>query len=119
MGITPADARFRDELASKAIGQIMGHTASALVVPQSRRLHDGWLYWGLDSLIFIADQPIFDGQRALSARYEELRMPTTKYLLYNGELKFDSVTPPLIFHSTRGRIKQVEKAIRQHLNNLL
>ena len=119
MGMMPQDIRWRDSKATSELGEILGHTASALVVPNSRTLFDGWLYWGKERLVFIADQPIFGGQRVLSVAYEELKMPSVRYLLYNGELKFESVSPELIFHSTRRRIKEIEKAIRSHLNSLI
>lgn len=116
MGMMPNDIRFRDSVAKDKLGEVLGHTASGLVIAQTRTVFDGWLYWGKTALVFIADQPIFNGGRVYVLNYDEVKIPTTRFLLYNGELKFESVSPPLVFHSTRGRIKEIEKAIREHFN---
>ena len=74
------------------------------------------MYWGTESMVFFADNPIFDGSREVLFKFSDIKIPKTRYLLYNGELTFESVTPNLVFHSTRGRIKLIEKAIRNYFN---
>ncbi len=118
MGMMPRDIRFRDSVAQRALGDYFGHTAAALIDAQSRSRFDGWLYWGSGALLFIADEPIFDGQRAIVWQYEDLGMPSTRFFLYNGELTFNVFSPPLVFHSTRSRIKEIDRTIRNYLRLL-
>ena len=118
MAMTPNDIKFRDSRANQVLTSVHGHAAVGLVVSQTRQVFDGWMYWGEESMIFFADVPIFDGTREMLLKYSEVKVPKTRYLLYNGELTFESVTPPLVFHSTRGRIKSIEKAIREYFNRL-
>ena len=116
MAMSPNDIRYRDSRANQILETVLGHAAVGLVRAEFRKVYDGWLYWGPVSFVFFADQPIFNGSRELVLDYDVVKIPKSKYLLYNGELAFESVTPPLVFHSTRGRIKQIEKAIRDHFN---
>ncbi len=116
MAISPEDTRYRDSLAREMLGNVLGHSAVGLVRAEIRKVYDGWLYWGKDSFVFIADQPIFNGSRDLHLEYDFVKIPKTRYLLYNGEMAFETLNPTLVFHSTRGRIKLVEKAIRDHFN---
>ena len=118
MAVTPNDIKFRDSRANEVLSSVLGHTAVGLVVAQTRQVFDGWMYWGEESMIFFADLPIFGGSREMFLEFSEVKIPKTRYLLYNGELSFESVTPPLLFHSTRGRIKSIEKAIRDYFNRL-
>jgi hypothetical protein len=118
MAVTPNDIKFRDSRANEVLSSVLGHTAVGLVVAQTRQVFDGWMYWGEESMIFFADLPIFGGSREMFLEFSEVKIPKTRYLLYNGELSFESVTPPLVFHSTRGRIKSIEKAIRDYFNRL-
>lgn len=116
MAMTPDDLRFRDARAQEILGIVLGHSAVGLVRAEFRKVYDGWLYWGNESFIFIADDPIFNGSRELYLKYDLVKIPKTKYLLYNGELVFETLNPPLVFHSSRGRIKLIEKAIRDFYN---
>ena len=118
MAVTPNDIKFRDSRANEVLSSVLGHTAVGLVVAQTRQVFDGWMYWGEESMIFFADLPIFGGSREMFLEFSEVKIPKTRYLLYNGELSFESVTPPLVFHYTRGRIKSIEKAIRDYFNRL-
>ena len=118
MAVTPNDIKFRDSRANEVLSSVLGHTAVGLVVAQTRQVFDEWMYWGEESMIFFADLPIFGGSREMFLEFSEVKIPKTRYLLYNGELSFESVTPPLVFHSTRGRIKSIEKAIRDYFNRL-
>ena len=118
MAVTPNDIKFRDSRANEVLSSVLGDTAVGLVVAQTRQVFDGWMYWGEESMIFFADLPIFGGSREMFLEFSEVKIPKTRYLLYNGELSFESVTPPLVFHSTRGRIKSIEKAIRDYFNRL-
>lgn len=118
MAMTPNDIKFRDSRANQVLGLVHGHAAVGLVVAQKRQVFDGWMYWGEESMIFFAEAPIFNGSREILLKYAEIKIPKTRYLLYNGELAFESVAPPLVFHSTRGRIKSIEKAIRDYFNGL-
>ena len=118
MAMTPNDIKFRDSRANQVLASVHGHAAVGLVVAQTRKVFDGWMYWGEESMIFFADDPILNGSREMLLKFAEVKIPKTKYLLYNGELSFDSATPPLVFHSTRGRIKSIEKAIRDYYNGL-
>lgn len=110
------DIRYRDSRANQLLGTVLGHSAVGLVRAEIRKVFDGWLYWGPQSFVFFADEPIFDGSRELALEYDFIKIPKTKYLLYNGELAFETINPPLVFHSSRGRIKLIEKAIRDHFN---
>ena len=116
MAMTPGDIKYRDSRASQLLGDVLGHAAAALVKPEIRKVFDGWMYWGTESMVFFADNPIFDGSREVLFKFSDIKIPKTRYLLYNGELTFESVTPNLVFHSTRGRIKLIEKAIRNYFN---
>jgi hypothetical protein len=116
MAMSPDDVRYRDGRANDLLGEVFGHAAVGLVRAEFRKVYDGWLYWGSKSFVFFADQPIFNGSRELHLEYDLVKIPKTKYLLYNGELAFESIDPTLVFHSTRGRIKLIEKAIREHFN---
>jgi hypothetical protein len=116
MAISQDDIRYRDARANQLLGEVLGHSAVGLVRAEIRKVFDGWLYWGNDSLVFFADMPIFNGSRELHLNYDFVKIPKTKYLLYNGELFFETLNPPLVFHSTRGRIKSIEKAIRDYFN---
>ena len=118
MAVTPNDIKLRDSRANEVLSSVLGNTAVGLVVAQTRQVFDGWMYWGEESMIFFADLPIFGGSREMFLEFSEVKIPKTRYLLYNGELSFESVTPPLVFHSTRGRIKSIEKAIRDYFNRL-
>ena len=116
MARSPDEVRYRDSRASQILGTVLGHSAVGLVRSEFRKVYDGWLYWGTESFVFFADQPIFNGNRELTLEYDSVKIPKTKYLLYNGELAFENINPPLVFHSTRGRIKLIEKAILDHFN---
>jgi hypothetical protein len=116
MAMSPDDIRYRDGRASELLGNVLGHSAVGLVRAEFRKVYDGWLYWGPKSFVFFADQPIFNGSRELHLEYEFVKIPKTKYLLYNGELAFETIEPALVFHSSRGRIKLIEKAIREYFN---
>ena len=116
MGISPEDIRYRDSCASEKIGVVLGHAAVGLVRAEFRKVYDGWLYWGAESFIFFADEPIFNGSRELALDYDFVKIPKSRYLLYNGELTFETNNQSLVFHSTRGRTKLIEKAIRDHFN---
>jgi hypothetical protein len=116
MAISRDDIRYRDSRAIEILGIVLGHSAVGLVRAEIRKVYDGWLYWGDDSLIFFADEPIFNGSRELHLDYDFIKIPKSKYLLYNGELMFETVNPKLVFHSSRGRIKLIEKAIRDYFN---
>jgi hypothetical protein len=116
MAMLPNDIRYRDSRAGELLGTVFGHSAVGLVRAEIRTVYDGWLYWGDKSFVFFADQPIFNGSRELLLDYDFVKIPKTKYLLYNGELAFETISPPLVFHSTRGRIKLIEKAIRDYFN---
>jgi hypothetical protein len=116
MAISSGDIKFRDNRAEELLGSFLGHSAVGLVRPEFRKVYDGWLYWGVSSFVFFADEPIFNGSRELYLEYDFVKIPKTKYLLYNGELAFETITPTLYFHSTRGRIKLIEKAIRDYFN---
>jgi hypothetical protein len=116
MGINPSDIRYRDAVAQQMLGNVLGHSAVGLVRANTRTVFDGWIYWGRESLVFIADDHIFNGQRELYLDFDTLKIPKTRYLLYNGELEFENFNPPLVFHSSRGRIKLIEKAIRDYFN---
>ena len=118
MAVTPNDIKFRDSRANEVLSSVLGHTAVGLVVAQTRQVFDGWMYWGEESMIFFADLTIFGGSREMFLEFSEVKIQKTRYLLYNGELSFESVTPPLVFHSTRGIIKSIEKAIRDYFNRL-
>lgn len=116
MAMSSDDIRYRDSRANQILGTVFGHSAVGLVRAEFRKVYDGWLYWGPTSFVFFADEPIFDGLRELTLDYDFVKIPKTKYLLYNGELAFETVKPTLVFHSSRGRIKLIEKAIRDHFN---
>lgn len=116
MAMSPEDIRYRDSRAHQILGTVFGHSAVGLVRAEFRKVYDGWLYWGPTSFVFFADEPIFNGSRELALDYDLVKIPKSKYLLYNGELVFETVNPPLVFHSSRGRIKLIEKAIRDHFN---
>jgi hypothetical protein len=116
MAMSPDDLRYRDSLAAGLLGNVLGHSAVGLVRAEIRKVYDGWLYWGTESFVFIADQPIFNGSRELHLEYDFVKIPKTRYLLYNGEMAFETINPTLVFHSSRGRIKLIEKAIRDHFN---
>lgn len=116
MAMSPDDIKYRDAVAAKLIGNVLGHSAVGLVRAEFRKVYDGWLYWGTESFVFIADQPIFNGSRELHLEYDFVKIPKTRYLLYNGEMAFETINPTLVFHSSRGRIKQIENAIRDHFN---
>jgi hypothetical protein len=116
MAMSPGDIQYRDSTAKQLLGNVIGHSAVGLVRAQTRTVFDGWIYWGEASLVFIADDYIFNGQRELYLDFETLRIPKTRYLLYNGELEFQNFNPPLVFHSSRGRVKLIEKAIRDYFN---
>jgi hypothetical protein len=116
MAMSHNDIRYRDAVAKQLLGNVLGHSAVGLVRAHTRTVYDGWIYWGNDSLVFIADDHIFNGQRELHLNFDTLKIPKTRYLLYNGELEFENFNPPLVFHSTRGRIKLIEKAIRDYFN---
>jgi hypothetical protein len=118
MAMTPNDVKYRDSRANQVLVSVHGHAAVGLVVAKTRKVFDGWMYWGEESMIFFADTPIFDGSREMLMKFSEVKIPKTRYLLYNGELSFDSVTPSLVFHSTRGKVKLIEKAIREYFNGL-
>ena len=118
MAMTPNDIQYRDLRASQILGLVSGHAAVGLIRSEIRKVFDGWMYWGTESMVFFADSPIFNGSRELLLDYSKIKIPKTKYLLYNGELSFESSNPPLVFHSTRGRIKSIEKAIRDYFNGL-
>jgi hypothetical protein len=118
MAITPSDIKYRDARASQLLGDVLGHAAGALVKSEIRKVYDGWMYWGAESLVFFADNPIFKGSREMFLEFSTIRIPKTRYLLYNGELAFESLSPPLVFHSTRGRVKLIEKAIRNYFNGI-
>ena len=110
------DIRYRDSRAQEILNEVLGHSAVGLVRAEIRKVFDGWLYWGRDKFVFFADEPIFNGSRELVLDYDFVKIPKTKYLLYNGELKFETLQPHLVFHSTRNRIKLIEKAIHEHFN---
>jgi hypothetical protein len=114
--MSPSDLRYRDGRAGELLGIVHGHSAVGMVRAEFRKVYDGWLYWGNDSFVFFADEPIFNGSRELHLEYDFVKIPKSKYLLYNGELVFETINPPLVFHSSRGRIKLIEKAIRDHFN---
>ena len=114
--MTPDDLRYRDRRASELLILVRGHSAVGMVRAEFRKVYDGWLYWGIDSFVFFADDPIFNGSRELHLDYDFVKIPKSKYLLYNGELEFETLDPPLVFHSSRGKIKLIEKAIRDHFN---
>jgi hypothetical protein len=116
MAMSPDDIRYRDSRASEILGLTLGHSAVGLVRAEFRKVYDGWLYWGSDSFVFFADEPIFNGSREMILDYDFVKIPKTKYLLYNGELAFESISPTLVFHSSRGRVKMIEKAICDHFN---
>jgi hypothetical protein len=116
VAISPQDTRYRDLLARETLGTVLGHAAVGLVRAEIRKVYDGWLYWGTDSFVFIADQPIFNNSRALHLEYDFVKIPKTRYLLYNGEMAFETISPALVFHSTRGKIKLIEKAVRDYFN---
>jgi len=110
------DSHYRDSRAQEILGEVLGHSAVGLVRADIRKVFDGWLYWGANSFVFFADEPIFNSSRELFLTYDSVKIPKTRYLLYNGELTFETVQPPLVFHSTRGRIKLIEKSIRDYFN---
>ncbi len=116
MAMSSDDIRYRDARASELLGNVIGHSAVGLVRAEFRKVYDGWLYWGSKSFVYFADQPIFNGSRELHLDYDFVKIPKTKYLLYNGELAFETMNPTLVFHSSRGRVKLIEKAIRDHFN---
>ena len=116
MAMSPDDIRYRNSRANQILGNVLGHSAVGLVRAEFRKVYNGWLYWGTESFVFFADEPIFDGSRELALDFDFVKIPKSKYLLYNGELAFETLNPPLVFHSSRGRIKLIEKAIRDHFN---
>lgn len=116
MALSPDDIRWRDLRATQLLGEVLGHSAVGLVRAEFRQVHDGWLYWSHDGFVFIADLPIFNNSRELHLKFDVVKIPKTRYVLYNGELNFEIFNPPLVFHSSRGRVKAIEKAIRDHFN---
>jgi hypothetical protein len=110
------DIRYRDARAKEILKEVLGHSAVGLVRAEIRKVFDGWLYWGRNGFVFFADEPIFNGSRELALGYDFVKIPKTKYLLYNGELKFETLQPNLVFHSTRNRIKMIERAIHEYFN---
>ncbi|CAB4756236.1 unannotated protein [freshwater metagenome] len=118
MAMSLDDIRYRDSRANQILGIVLGHSAVGLIRAEIRKVYDGWLYWGIDSFVFFANEQIFNGSRELHLDYDFVKIPKSKYLLYNGELVFESIKPPLVFHSSRGRIKLIEKAINDHFNRI-
>jgi hypothetical protein len=116
MAMLREDICYRDGRANQLLGHVLGHAAVGLIRAEFRQVYDGWLYWGTSSFVFFADEAIFDGSRELILDYDFVKIPKTRYLLYNGEINFESINPPLVFHSSRGRVKLFEAAIRDHFN---
>ena len=69
----------------------------------------------LNPVTLISPADVCLGSVEILLDFAAIKIPKTRYLLYNGELTFESVTPHLVFHSTRGRIKLIEKATKPKL----
>ena len=80
MAMTPGDIKYRDARATQLLGDVLGHAAAALVKPEIRKVFDGWMYWGTESMVFFADNPIFDGSREILLDFAAIKIP--KLVIY-------------------------------------
>ena len=103
----------RDRIAASELGNPLGHTAAGLLQVELRKIHDGFLYWNHDSLLFIADEYIFRGGNLLKLKFADLGIPKSKYVLWNGELDFGS--GEWIFHGQKKHIKDLEAQIAKSI----
>jgi len=103
--------RQRDTLASQHLGMHLGHTAAGLVRTEIRKVFQGYLYWNHRSLLFIADDPIFTNGNLLKLDFDEIGIPKSKYLLWNGELDFGNGM--WIFHGQKKHIKDMESVVNR------
>ena len=103
----------RDNIAAKELGEPLGHTAAGLLQVELRKIHDGYLYWSHDSLLFIADEHIFRDGKLLKLKFVDLGIPKSKYLLWNGELDFGSGA--WIFHGQKKHMKELESVIARSI----
>ena len=97
---------YRDAMATRTIGSFTGHTAAGWVHVQLRKVTKGWLYWNSDSLLFMLDVEPISPSDFLVLPFEEIGMPRSKYLLWNGELDF--LNGQFVFHGQRKQIRQLQ-----------
>jgi hypothetical protein len=103
----------RDTIAATELGKPLGHTAAGLLQLELRKIHDGFLYWNYDSLLFIADEYIFRDGNLLKLKFADLGIPKSKYVLWNGELDFGSGA--WIFHGQKKLMKELESLIARSI----
>ena len=102
----------RDQIASMELGKSIGHTAAGLVRVDLRKVFDGYLYWSIDALLFIADNNIFTDGNLLKLEFSDLGPPKSKFVLWNGELDFGN--GKWIFHGQKRQMKELEQACLRH-----
>ena len=78
MAMTPNDIQYRDLRASQLLGLVLGHAAVGLVRSEIRKVFDGWMYWGTESMVFFADSPIFNGSRELLLDFSKIKISKLK-----------------------------------------
>jgi hypothetical protein len=97
--MTPSDIQYRDLRASQILGLVSGHTAVGLVRSEIRKVFDGWMYWGTESMVFFADSPIFNGSRELLLDYSKVEHPMLKDFPVEGfsEVFYDFFEDQVVF----------------------
>ena len=102
----------RDLIANRELGSSKGHTAAGLLRVDLRKVFDGYLYWSDAALLFIADDKIFSQGNLLRLDFDDLGIPKSKYVLWNGELDFGNGA--WIFHGQKRQMKELEQACLKH-----